>query len=488
MGLIKLMLIIVLFYVIFYFMNYYKNYDGSDNVEGYIERDKLADTPSIFILSDMKDYKQYIKDKFKLEERDYKDLVELPKGNKTRINLKKDWRQILNNEIDSIDNDIKIKFTQLEKETDIESQFVFDLNMNINNIYEFEMDKFDKSLEPLIDEEKEEYILQNTDFDNLFHRKEFNYFDEYSKTSKKYNIDGRLIKLEEEPLDEKTNLDKSYGEIYTYETQCGLEKTVGGIKQSKNYEKDLKKLLDSMEDYNVKLKRYKIKEVEEKAFKIVEYDDVTEGLVEKFKPFETLVLNKLNLDKDLILISDTLVKIKNLNLTNNFRVVDRKINYILKNKNLGNEHFFNGEIVIYRDRNHGIHIKIEGLQNNSNYYLTNYEILGIVISDKIEKRETINDNIINALYYTFKDKHVIKKNEIEKGLEEIIDQGSIENFNYLLNKFRKIRSDRGIMVNDFELLMYTGKILLDVKHTENFDKINELNDPSIFSKILNFFN
>jgi hypothetical protein len=44
------------------------------------------------------------------------------------------------------------------------------------------------------------------------------------------------------------------------------------------------------------------------------------------------------------------------------------------------------------------------------------------------------------------------------------------------------------MVNDFELLMYTGKILLDVKHTENFDKINELNDPSIFSKILNFFN
>ena len=39
------------------------------------------------------------------------------------------------------------------------------------------------------------------------------------------------------------------------------------------------------------------------------------------------------------------------------------------------------------------------------------------------------------------------------------------------------------MVNDFELLVYTGKILLDIKNTKNFKKINEINDPSIYTRI-----
>ena len=39
------------------------------------------------------------------------------------------------------------------------------------------------------------------------------------------------------------------------------------------------------------------------------------------------------------------------------------------------------------------------------------------------------------------------------------------------------------MINDFELLMYTGKILYDIEHTDNFKKINEVNNPSIYTRI-----
>ena len=54
---------------------------------------------------------------------------------------------------------------------------------------------------------------------------------------------------------------------------------------------------------------------------------------------------------------------------------------------------------------------------------------------------------------------------------------------HLFSKFKKIRADRGIMINDFELLMYTGKILYDIEHTDNFKKINEVNNPSIYTRI-----
>ena len=86
-----------------------------------------------------------IKEIFKLTNDDYKDLVELPEGSKVKINLKKDWRYVLNNEIDSVDNDIDIKFTKLGK-AKIDSQLIYELSSNVNEIFEFQMDKFDLKL------------------------------------------------------------------------------------------------------------------------------------------------------------------------------------------------------------------------------------------------------------------------------------------------------------------------------------------------------
>lgn len=475
-------------------------------VENYLEKNEMAKLPSLFILSDMKDYKKRIKDLFELTDRDYKDLVELPEGDKVKINLKKDWKYVLNNQIDSIDNDIDIKFTELENNT-IDSQFVYDLSLNINTIYEYGMKEFQNSLNNLINDEKEQYILDNTDFDNLFKDKDFNFYKEYEKNSKRYHLDGTLIKITDEPLSEKTDLMKIYNdELYTFESQCDLDKRLGSLVFNKNAIKEddededdededddeikIKTINELSEDmskniteYHAKYVRSKIPKPEEKAFKIVEYDELTEGLVNNFKEVEDLVLGKINKERNLFLFTDTLKKIKNIDISNNFKVVDRKINYILKNTEKIDEYFYNGEVVIYRDRNHGIHIKIEALKDRRTYYITDVDVLGIVISDKIEKVETITDNIMNPLYYKFKDKHVITKHELETELAEIIDRGSIENFSFLFSKFKKIRSDRGIMVNDFELLVYTGKILLDIKNTKNFKKINEINDPSIYTRI-----
>tara|TARA_Y100000389_G_scaffold71024_1_gene67719 strand:- start:29 stop:1546 length:1518 start_codon:yes stop_codon:yes gene_type:complete len=502
MGITKIILIVLFFTTIINFFykikkeSIQKKKNKKSNrkiVENYLEKDEMAKLPSLFLLSDMKDYKKRIKDKFELTDRDYKDLVELPEGDKVKINLKKDWKYVLNNQIDSIDNDIDIKFTELGKKT-IDSQFVYDLSININTIYEYGMKEFQNSLDNLINDEKEQYILDNTDFDNLFKDKDFDFYKEYEKNSKRYHLDGTLIKITDEPLDKETELMKSYNdELYTYESQCNLDKRLGSLvfnKNADNLDNEIKNTNDLAEDiskniteYHAKYVRSKIPKSDEKAFKIVEYDELTEGLVNNFKEVEDLVLGKINKEKDLFLFTDTLKKIKNVNISNNFKIVDRKINYILKNTLKIDEYFYNGEVVIYRERNHGIHIKIEALKDKRTYYITDVNVLGIVISDKIEKVDTITDNIMNPLYYKFKDKHVITKHEVERELAEIIDRGSIENFMYLFTKFKKIRSDRGIMVNDFELLLYTGKILLDIKNTNNFKKINEINDPSIYTRI-----
>ena len=280
---------------------------------------------------------------------------------------------------------------------------------------------------------------------------------------KKYDTTGHLIKLTEDTYNKETEISQNYEEIYTYETQCGLEKRLGSIvfenkKENENNSKDengtgitdVKKLGDikvdgdygdDIDEYRKKYKRMKVEEPEELPFKLIEYDDVTEGLVNNFKEIEEMILNKINRAPSLIIVEDTLKKIKNLDVGNNFTIVDRKINYILKNTEKTDEYFYNGEIVIHRGRNHGIHIKIESLKQRSNYYITDFDILGIVISDKIEKVETITDNIINPLYYKYHDKHVITKSELEKELAEIIDRGSVENFMHLFSKFKKIRSD-----------------------------------------------
>jgi len=519
MSISKILLTFLLFYIIIHLLNKnktiqkdkFKNKKSKNKIENYVERSSLdvGKTPSVLFFSDNRgndelkehvlksfgaehtnyEYQEKIKEIFKLSNEDYKELVELPEGSKVKINLKKDWRYVLNNEIDSINNNIDIKFTKLGKDK-IDSQLIYELSSNVNEIFEYQINKFDIALENLINDEKEEYVMNNTDFNNLFEDKDFDYYKEYEKHMKKYDTTGHLIKLTEDTNNKETNIATQFNRLFTYNVYCGYEddesndKNGAGITNVKKLE-DLNdsKYGDDIDDYRKKYKRMKVEEPEELPFKLIEYDDVTEGLVNNFKEIEELILSKINRDPSLIIVGDTLKKIKNLDISNNFKIVDRKINYILKNTEKANEYFYNGEIVIHRERNHGIHIKIEALKQRSNYYITNFNILGIVISDKIEKVETITDNIINPLYYKYHDKHVITKSELEKELGEIIDRGSVENFMHLFSKFKKIRQDRGIMINDFELLMYTGKILYDIKYTDNFKKINEINDPSIYTRI-----
>ncbi len=497
MSISKIVLTFMLFYIIMHLLNInktikkdkFKNKKSKKKIEKYTEKEELTKVPSLFILSDNNNYQEKIKEIFKLTNDDYKDLVELPEGSKVKINLKKDWRYVLNNEIDSVDNDIDIKFTKLGKDK-IDSQLIYELSSNVNEIFEYQINKFDLVLENLINSEKEEYVMNNTDFNNLFEDKDFDYYKEYEKTMKKYDTTGHLIKLTEDTYNKETNISTQFNRFFTYNVYCGYEddesndKNGAGITDVKKLE-DLNdsKYGDDIDEYRKKYKRMKVEEPEELPFKLIEYDDVTEGLVNNFKEIEEMILSKINRDPSLIIVADTLKKIKNLDIGNNFTIVDRKINYILKNTEKTDEYFYNGEIVIHRGRNHGIHIKIESLKQRSNYYITDFDILGIVISDKIEKVETITDNIINPLYYKYHDKHVITKSELEKELAEIIDRGSVENFMHLFSKFKKIRADRGIMINDFELLMYTGKILYDIEHTDNFKKINEVNDPSIYTRI-----
>ena len=136
-------------------------------------------------------------------------MVELPKGSKVRINLKKDWRSILNNEIDSINNNIDIKYTNLGNQQ-IDSQFIYELSSSINSVFEYQMDKYDTSLEDLVNDEKNQYVLDNTDFNNLFENKDFDYYKEYELNAQRYDTTGHLINLTDEPLNEQTNLDDNF--------------------------------------------------------------------------------------------------------------------------------------------------------------------------------------------------------------------------------------------------------------------------------------
>jgi len=496
MSITKIILLILLIITFNYFLNLArmqnmkkkrkKKRKNRKLEEEYLERDNFTKMPSIFLLSNNKSYKKRVKDLFKLTENDYKDLLNVPSDNKIKINLKKDWKYILKNEIDSMNNDISIKLISPDKNI-IESDLKYNLNLNIKNIYEFGIKEFQTSLDVLVNNEKNIYILDNTDFDNLFEDKDFDYYKGYEKNSDRYNIDGTLIKLTDKSFNENTGLINSYNdELYTYESQCNLDKTIGGIifkKEKLNEDNLLLDIYNNIPEYNNKYVMTKVNKPSEKNFKNIEYDDITENLVNNFKKIEKLILNNLNTNKDLFLLADTFKKIKNLNITNNFKIVDRKINYILKNTKKSNEYFYNGEIVIYRERNHGIHIRVNALKEKRRYYITNIKVLGIIFNDKIEKMDTINESIMNPLYYKFKDKHVITKNELEKELADIIDRSSIENFTYLFSKFKKIRKDRGIMVNDFELIIYTSKILLDIKNSKNFKKINKINNPSFYTRI-----
>jgi hypothetical protein len=79
------------------------------------------------------------------------------------------------------------------------------------------MDTFDKALDGLINEDMVEYVLENTNFDNIFEDKDFDYYSEYKRNSKRYFADGTLNGVGHEPLTEKTHLLSSYNKgMYTY--------------------------------------------------------------------------------------------------------------------------------------------------------------------------------------------------------------------------------------------------------------------------------
>ena len=229
MSITKIVLTFLLFFILLKYLTKIKNEIEKNTTEKYIEKPEIVSgkIPSVLFFSDHQEktermehiiksfgsdnknynYQDKIKNIFKLTNEDYKDLVDLPSDNKTKINLKKDWRTILNNEIDSINNNIEIEFTNLSKKQ-IDSQLEYEISSTINEMFEYQMDKFELALEKLINDDKEEYVLKNTDFNNLFSNKEFDYYTEYEKNEKKYDTTGHLIKFTDNPLNMKTELSK----------------------------------------------------------------------------------------------------------------------------------------------------------------------------------------------------------------------------------------------------------------------------------------
>ena len=130
MSITKIILRFLLFYILFHLLTKYKTDNGikkDNSIEKYIEKENVAKMPGLFTLSDNRDYQNEIKEIFNLTNEDYKKLVELPSGSKVKIDLKNDWKTILNNQIDSVFNNIDIKFTKLGK-TQIDSQFKYEIS------------------------------------------------------------------------------------------------------------------------------------------------------------------------------------------------------------------------------------------------------------------------------------------------------------------------------------------------------------------------
>ena len=201
---------------------------------------------------------------------------------------------------------------------------------------------------------------------------------------------------------------------------------------------------------------------EQGLYRKINYDKVTEDNIVFFSKIENKILNLINKNDKL--------KIKggyNIIDSDKFKIVQRKINYILYNKNNRNELVYDGEIVIYRDmKNHGKHIGFKVLIQRNNIHIIDIKIKGIVVEDKIHMYIASNELEDNLIYYEFADKYVITYNPREK---EITNMSPMNKVWLMRKRNKELRLDRGTqqlddntMLKDFMSFTSTAKNVIDV--------------------------
>jgi len=175
---------------------------------------------------------------------------------------------------------------------------------------------------------------------------------------------------------------------------------------------------------------------EQGLFRRIEYENLSKGNIDYFNNIEKYVVNILNKNKKLKITGGyEIIK------TTDFKVVQKKINYILYNKNNKSEYIYDCEIVVYREsKNHGKHIGFKVLVNNDNIYLIDGKVIGIVSEDRISLLKASNEYVNNLVYYKYKNKYVITYNPRES---EIAEMPESERIFLLRDRNNKLRLDRG---------------------------------------------
>ena len=202
-----------------------------------------------------------------------------------------------------------------------------------------------------------------------------------------------------------------------------------------------------IDEYRKLYKYYFEKDKKESLFKILEYDDIKESDINRLKNIENYISRNLSTNNNL--------SIPNNN--DNFFVVDRKINYILKNTENSREYFYNCEIVLYRNTNHAKHIELDILYRNRTIYIIDAKVVGIITEDKIYLPNKLKDYIKNLLYFKYEDKHVITKNNEEELISKILDMNQAEYMWLLMKRLNALNKDRGVVdFDDYLNLMETS--------------------------------
>jgi len=186
------------------------------------------------------------------------------------------------------------------------------------------------------------------------------------------------------------------------------------------------------------INKTKNKIVEEQGlFRRIEYENLSKGNINYFDNIEKHIVNILNKNKKLKITGGyEIIK------TTDFKVVQKKINYILYNKNNKSEYIYDCEIVVYREsKNHGKHIGFKVLVNNDNIYLIDGKVIGIVSEDRISLLKASNEYVNNLVYYKYKNKYVITYNPRET---EIAEMSESERIFLLRDRNNKLRLDRGM--------------------------------------------
>ena len=168
----------------------------------------------------------------------------------------------------------------------------------------------------------------------------------------------------------------------------------------------------------------------------IDYQNLTKRNINFFTKIEEYIINILNNNKKLKITGGYDV-IK----TTDFIVVQRKINYILYNKNNSNEYVYDCEIVVFREsKNHGKHIGFKVLVNNDKISLIDGKVLGIISEDKIMLLRASNEYINNLVYYKYNNKYIMTYNPREVEIAEMPDS---EKIFIMRDRMNKLRKDRG---------------------------------------------